>query len=114
VRYTVTSVDKFHGPNPGSETIELSEADLASPQTLGAALRKARILVSGQRVRSYRGPNAWERGEPLAGTLNGKPCPTPSPYAANPIAENAVIVFPHNAPGLTTGLHSLTLTPVTA
>lgn len=111
MHYTVTSVDKFHGRNTETAEIELSAADFASVAALAAALRKARILVSGQRVQSFRGPNAWERGEPLQGTLNGRPCPTPSPYASNPVHVNTVIVFPHNAPGLTTGLHSITLTP---
>jgi hypothetical protein len=113
-KYRLTSVDKFHGRNPRSEIIELTEADFASAGTLGAALRKARVLMPGQRVRSFRGPTAWERGESTPGTLNGQPCPTRSPYAQNPIAADAVIVFPGLAHGLTTGIHSITITPVKA
>lgn len=111
VKYTVTSVDKFHGRNFGSSEIELKPTDFADVKSLGKALREARILVTGQRVQSFRGPNFWERGEGIPGTRNGQPCLTASPYASNPIPANAVIVFPHNAPGLTTGLHSITLTP---
>jgi hypothetical protein len=112
VKYVITSVDKFHGPNKGSEVVDLAKSDLASVKALGAALRRKGVLCKGQAVRSMRGPIAWELGEPLQGTLNGQPCLTHSPYADNPIPESAIIVFPRNVPGLTTGFHSLTLIPV--
>jgi hypothetical protein len=114
MRYRVTSVDKYHGPDKETYEIALPASAFSSKKALGKALRAARVLMRGQTVRDFRGPTAWERGEPLPGRniLTGESRPTPSPYAKSPIPESAVIVFPNNVPGLTTGYHSITLTPV--
>lgn len=113
-KYRVSSVDKYHGRNKETREVELHADAFNTKKSLGRALRDAGILMSGQTVRSFRGPNAWERGESIPGRnlLTGESRPTLSPYAENPIPESAVIVFPGNAPGLTTGYHSITLTPV--
>jgi hypothetical protein len=113
-KYRVTSVDKYHGPDKETYEIALPASAFSSKKALGKALRAARVLMRGQTVRDFRGPTAWERGEPLPGRnrLTGESRPTPSPYAKSPIPESAVIVFPNNVPGLTTGYHSITLTPV--
>lgn len=81
-KYRVTSVDKFHGPNKETSEVELWVDALNTKKSLGRALRDARILTSGQTVREFR-----REGD-------------------------KVVVFPNNAPGLTTGYHSITLTPV--
>lgn len=62
--------------------IHLSAGDLASKKTLGAALRKQRILMNGASIRSFR----TEAG--------GK-----------------IVTFP-SMPGMTTYWHAIVLTPV--
>ena len=87
--YTVTGVDKFHGPCRESLGKAEVQADIlrhnpdyrAALRYLGHALRCAGVLVTGQRVLDFR------------------------------FEGDTIIVFPMNAPGLTTGLHSVTLTP---
>ena len=79
--YQVTSVDKFHGLNSHVSELELPDGVTTAKQ-MGAVLRAARLLMPGQSVAVMRTP-----------------------------ADGTIIVFPNNAPGLTTGLHSLTLHP---
>jgi len=85
--FYVTSVDKFHGRNKEVETVELPDGwygngpDYATLLKRTAhALRTAGILVKGQGV-----------------------------YETRCESDGTFHVFPRNAPGLTTGLHSLTL-----
>lgn len=80
--FQVTSVDKFHGCNREVECVALDHGWADTRQSVGAALRNAGLLSRGQSVRTVVNRGA-------AG----------------------IVVFPNNAPGMTTGLHSLTLHP---
>jgi len=64
------------------DNVSLDTRDLADRKTLGAALRKARILIKGGTVREYRA----ER-------------------------DGRIVAFP-TCPGLTTYWHSIILTPI--
>ena len=80
--YTTRFVHKISpSPNDFGKDVELSESDLASKKTLGVALRKAGILMSGGQVREQRVEHSGR-----------------------------VVAFP-SVPGLSTYWHSIILTP---
>lgn len=80
--FQVTSVDKFHGLNREVACVELEHGWANTRQSIGAALRNAGLLCRGQSVHAVVNRGA-----------------------------DGIVVFPNNAPGMTTGLHSLTLHP---
>lgn len=83
MHFQLRTVDKYHGQEKNEPVIELDPAIFASLKAAGAGLRAAKLLCTGQRVREIRR-----------------------------IADGVIIVFPHNAPGLTTGVHSYRFTPI--
>jgi hypothetical protein len=66
----------------GEQTVDIPSYAFDSKAKLASALRSVRLLMSGQSIRSMR------------------------------VSDGKCIVFPKNAPGMTTGTHSLTLTPL--
>lgn len=77
--FQVTTVDKYHGRDKEVSVVTLPDGWLATKQNVGMELRRVRLLMSGQSVREIRN------------------------------LGHSIVIFPKNAPGMTTGTHSITL-----